>query len=158
MDPRSSASSAPWSEVLRACAANELHPCVFGMSVRLGTDRLEPRDVRLVLESAKRSVDLDPVYACPCGAFALGTRNAVLVEDIATSTGAAKMTAALAIAMKQARVELNTASEPHLRTVAAELHANLLRRLCIHATRWNLPPYATLGRTRARPAECWHRG
>jgi hypothetical protein len=127
------------------------------MHLRLGTNRLEPRTVLLVLTSGRRSVDFDPVYVCPCGGFVLGTREAIVIDDVSTATGATKFVDVLVAAMRGVRAELSGATDPHLRTIAAELHASVLRQLCIHATRWNLPPYALLGRTRARPAECWHR-
>lgn len=147
----------PWNEVLRACATGDLNQCAFGMRLRLVTDRHEPRTVGLVLSSGRRSVDLNPVYVCTCGAFALGTRSAVAIDDVSTANGATRFVDVLISAMKQVRAELAPAAEPHLRTIGAELHGGLLRKLAIHATRWNLPPYALLGRTRARPAECWHR-
>jgi hypothetical protein len=112
--------------------------------------------VGLVLSSGRRSVDLEPVYVCPCGGFALGRREAISIADVSTVTGAGKFSDVVVAAMRLVRVELVGASEPQLRTIAAELHGGLLRQLCIHATRWNLPPYALLGRTRARPAECCH--
>jgi hypothetical protein len=76
--------------VLRACASGDLHPSVFGVRVRLVTDRLEPRVVGLVLQSEKRSVDLEPAYVCSCGAFALAGEGAVTVDDLATTTGAVR--------------------------------------------------------------------
>jgi hypothetical protein len=121
------------------------------------TDRLEPRTVGLVLESGKRSVDLEAAYICPCGAFSLGHEGAVTIDDLATATGAVRFIDLATIALRGLRSELQAAADPHLRTVATELHGDLQRRLAVHATRWNLPPYATLGRTRARPAKCWHR-
>lgn len=147
----------PWNEVLRACASGDLNQCAFGMRLRLTTDRHEPRTVGLVLSSGRRSLDLDPVYVCTCGGFVLGARSAVAIDDVSTANGATRFVDVLLVAMRQVRPELATAADPHLRTIGAELHASLLRRLAIHATRWNLPPYALLGRTRARPAECWHR-
>lgn len=147
----------PWNEVLRACATGELNQSAFGMRLRLTTDRHEPRTVSLVLSSGRRSVDLDPVYVCTCGGFVLGTRNAVAIDDVSTTNGATRFVDVLLVAMRRVRPELATAADPLLRTIGGELHAGLLRKLAIHATRWNLPPYALLGRTRARPAECWHR-
>lgn len=147
----------PWNEVLRACASGDLHQSAVGMRLRLKTDRHEPRTVGVVLISGQRSVDLEPVYVCPCGGLALGPRDAIAIDDVSTVTGAAKLVDVLVVAMRQARAELTNAADPLLRTIASELHAGLLRQLCIHATRWNLPPYALLGKTRARPAECWHR-
>ena len=87
----------------------------------------------------------------------LGTREAIAIDDVSTATGATKFVDVLVAAVRRVRTELAVAADPHLRTIASELHANVLRQLCIHSTRWNLPPYALLGRTRARPAECWHR-
>lgn len=146
----------PWNEVLRACATGDLNQCAFGMRLRLTTDRHEPRTVGLVLSSGRRSVDLDPVYVCTCGALVLGTRSAVAIDDVSTMNGGARLVDVLLVAMRHVRPELASAADPHLRTIGAELHAGLLRKLAVHATRWNLPPYALLGRTRARPAECWH--
>lgn len=157
MHSRACPPNPPWNEVLRACASGDLHQCAFGMRLRLRTDRLEPRTVGLVLTSGQRSADLEPVYVCPCGGFALGGRDAVTIDDVSTVTGATKFVDVVVATMRQLRSELTGATEPHLRTIATELHAGLLRQLCIHATRWNLPPYALLGRTRARPAECRHR-
>lgn len=79
------------------------------------------------------------------------------IDDISTVTGVTKFIDILVGTMREARPELLSASDSHLRTIAAEIHATTLRQLCIHATRWNLPPYALLGKTRARPADCWHR-
>ena len=155
--PRSSSPTPPWSEVLRACRDGELDPFVFGARIRLVTNRLEPRTIGLVLESGKRSADLLPAYVCECGAFALGHEGGVSIEDLATATGAVRFVDVVLAALRQLRPELKPASDAHLRTVGAEIHADLMRRLCVHATRWNLPPYALLGKTRARPAKCWHR-
>jgi len=129
---------------------------VLGVRIAFITDRHEPRTVRLVLESGKRSFDLPPVYVCPCGALALGGDGTMQVDDLATTTGAAYFVDLLVGALRSVRPELTTAAEAHLRTVATELHADTVRRLGVHATRWNLPPYALLGRARARPAKCWH--
>jgi len=108
--------------------------------------------VGLVLSSGQRSADLESVYVCPCGGFALGGRDAITIDDVSTVTGTTKFVDVVVAAMRQVRSELTGATDPHLRTIATDLHAGLLRQLCIHATRWNLPPYALLGRTRARPA------
>lgn len=157
MHPRPCPTNPPWNEVLRACASGEIHQCAFGLQLRLTTDRHEPRTVGLVLSSGRRSVELGSIYVCTCGGFVLGARSAAAIDDVSTANGATKFVEALLVAMRQVRPELASAADPHLRTVAAELHAGALRKLAIHATRWNLPPYALLGRTRARPAECWHR-
>jgi hypothetical protein len=154
---RSNSPTPPWNEVLRACQVGDLDPCVFGAHIRLVTDRLEPRTVGLVLESGKRSADLAPTYVCTCGAIVLGGEGAIVIEDLATVTGAVRFVDVVLAALRQLRSELRPASEAQLRTVGSEIHADLMRRLCVHATRWNLPPYALLGKTRARPAKCWHR-
>jgi|HubBroStandDraft_1064217.scaffolds.fasta_scaffold151553_2 hypothetical protein len=148
---------APWNEVLRACVAGDLHWCVFGMHVCLKRDRHEPRNVGLVLNSGRRSLDIQPVYICSCGAFVLGEPSARIIDDISTETGAAVGVDSLAGSMRQLRVELAQVPAPLLRTVAMEIHVDLVRQLAVHATRWNIPPYAVLGRTRARPARCVHR-
>jgi len=153
MHPIASPVGAPWNEVLRACAAGDLDPCVFGMRVSLHRDRHETRNVGLVLTSGPRSHDLEPAYVCPCGAFALGEPGSLLIEDISTATGADGLVGS----MRKLRVELAPAPASVLRTVAVEIHADLVRRLAVHATRWNIPPFALLGRTRARPAPCVHR-
>ena len=157
MYPAISATVPPWNEVLRACTTGELNPCAFGMRVCLRRDRHEPRTVGLILNSGKRSSDLEPVYVCPCGAFALGDPGSLVIDDISTTTGAATCVDRLAVSMLQLRVELASAPSPVLRTVAVEIHADLVRQLAVHATRWNIPPFALLGRTRARPAQCVHR-
>lgn len=157
MHPAASVAGAPWNEVLRACSSGELHPCVFGMRVCLRRDRHEPRNLGLALNSGRRSVDLKPVYVCTCGAFVLGEPGTIVIDDISTITGAATCVDGLVGSMREVRVELKDAPTAALRTVAVEVHADLVRQIAIHSTRWNLPPYATLGRTRARPATCVHR-
>lgn len=157
MHSRPAPSAAPWNEVLRACASAELHACIFSMHVKITCHRLEPREVSVVLVSGQRSLDLEPVYACPCGGFAQGRSGSITVADISTATGAATFVDGLAEIMKTLRVELQGAASLHLRAMATVLHGDLLRQLAIHASRWNLPPYAHLGKTRARPAPCWHR-
>jgi hypothetical protein len=97
-----------------------------------------------------------PVHVCLCGAFTLGQEGAITVADLATATGAIKFVDLVTAALRTLRVELQPAADAHLRTVATELHGDLVCRLAVHATRWNLPPYARLGRTRARPTKCWH--
>lgn len=154
MHPR--ANPPPWNEVLRACASRELNPCAFGAHVDLVTDRLEPRTVALILRSGEHSLDLTPAYACPCGAMVLGREGAAIIDDLATATGAASHVEMLVVALRSLRRELAQASDAVLRTVATEMHAALVCKLCVHVTRWNLPPYDSLGRTRARPAKCWH--
>ena len=114
------------------------------MRLRLRTHRLEPRTVGLVLSSGQRSADLESVYVCPCGGFALGGRDAITIDDVSTVTGTTKFVDVVVAAMRQVRSELTGPTDPHLRTIATDLHAGLLRQLCIHATRWNLPPYAAL--------------
>lgn len=147
----------PWNEILRACAAGELHQSAFGLRVMLTTQRLEPRNVAVVISSGRRSTSLGPVYICPCGAFAFGEREALVVDDFLTANGATKLLDVLLVGIRQLRPELADAATPHLRTIGAELHAQIVMAVAVHATRWNLPPYALLGRTRARPADCWHR-
>ncbi len=148
----------PWNEVLRAYATGDLHPSSFSTRVVLTTDRFEPRTIALHLEGGKRTVQLLPAFICPCGAIAYGggESSSVIIDDLATSTGASKFIDILVTSMKQLRPELQTALDAHLRTVAGVIHAELMRRLCVQATRWNLPPYAKLGRSRARPAKCCH--
>jgi hypothetical protein len=157
MHPNVSPSGAPWNEVLRASVSGDLHWCVFGMRVCLKRDRHEPRNVGLALNSGRRSLDIQPVYICPCGAFVLGEPSERIIDNISTETGAAVCLDSLAGSMRQLRVELAQVAAPLLRTVAMEIHADLVRQLAVHATRWNIPPFALLGRTRARPAECLHR-
>lgn len=157
MHPKTHPSTPPWNEVLRAAATDQLHQSVFAFRFKLATDRLEPRTVAVLLVSGLRSTEFEPMFICPCGGIAQGRSGQVKIDDVSTSTGAAKFIDSLIGAMRSVRAELKDAADPLLRTVASELHANLLRQLCVHATRWNLPPYARLGRSRARPAECWHR-
>lgn len=157
MYPAISTVGAPWNEVLRSCTTGELDPCAFSMRVCLRRDRHEPRTVGLILNSGRRSVDLEPVYACLCGAFAVGQPGSLVIDDISTATGAATFVDRLVGSMRQLRVELEHAPTPVLRAVAVEIHADLVRQLAVHATRWNIPPFALLGRTRARPAQCVHR-
>lgn len=102
----------PWNEVLRACAAGELNQSAFGIRLRLTTDRHEPRTVGLVLSSGRRSIDLDPMYVCICGAFALGKRGAVAIDDVSTANGATRFVDLLVIAMRQVRPELVKAADP----------------------------------------------
>lgn len=147
----------PWNEVLRACAAGELHQAAFGLRVMLTTHRLEPRNVGVVLSSGRRSTPLGSVYLCPCGAFVLGARESVVVDDFTTANGASRLLDVLLGVIRELRPELTDAANAHLRTIGSELHAQIVLAVAVHATRWNLPPYALLGRTRARPAECWHR-
>jgi hypothetical protein len=127
------------------------------MRVYLRRDRHEPRHLGLVLSSGRRSTDLEPIYICPCGAFALGATEAVAIDDISTATGAARCVDGLVGSMREIRAELANAPTAALRAVAIEIHADLVRQLVVHATRWNIPPFALLGRTRARPARCIHR-
>jgi len=155
--PPNVSSTAPWNEVLRACATGDLHACSFGMRICLRRDRHEPRHVGLVLNSGRRSLDIKPVYVCPCGALVLGEPNERVIDDISTETGAALCVDGLIGSMRQLRAELAAVAASVLRAVAVEIHADLVRQLAVHATRWNIPPYAVLGRTRARPAECVHR-
>jgi hypothetical protein len=157
MPPHPSLPPPPWNEVLRACAAGELHQSAFGFRVVLTTHRLEPRNVGVVLSSGRRSTAVGSVYVCPCGAFVLGERDSVVVDDLATANGASRFLELLLPSIRELRSELAPAAASHLRTIGAELHAQIVLAVAVHATRWNLPPYALLGRTRARPSECWHR-
>lgn len=146
----------PWNEVLRSCASRELPVCAFGAHVDLVVDRHEPRAVGLILRSGERSLDLEPAFVCPCGAMALGRDGVMTIDDLAGTTGAARYVDVLVSSLRTARTELASVTEPLLRTVATGIHAELLCKLAVHATRWNLPPYDSLGRTRAKPTKCWH--
>lgn len=147
----------PWSELLRECAAGNLPPAAFAMKTVLKTDRLEARTVGVTLVGGANSVQLPPVFACPCGLFAVGEPGAApMIDDLASPSGAPKVVDLLVAAMRQLRPELRRAPEALLRTVATNRHAQLVEQLAVHATRWNLPPYASMGRSRARPAKCLH--
>jgi hypothetical protein len=150
-------SNIPWSEVIRACAAGEIHQCAFGMRIILKRDRHEPRNLGLEINSGRRTIDIDPVYVCTCGAFVLGTRDQVIIDDIASITGAANFVDRLVPRMREVREELKESPPNPMHAIAIEIHADLVRQVLIHATRWNLPPFQLLGRTRARPAKCVHR-
>ena len=54
----------------------------------------------LILSSGRRSADLEPVYVCPCGGFALGGRSTVTIDDVSTVTGETKFVDVVVAAMR----------------------------------------------------------
>jgi hypothetical protein len=147
----------PWSELLRACSAGKLNQCLFGMQMKLKARKEDPRTVDLMLLSGNESLHLPSAFVCLCGAFLLGARSEIAIDDLATSTGARRAAELLCGAMRKLRPTLENAPDAMLRTVAGQLHADLVKQLAVHACKWNLPPYSLLGRSHAKPSECWHR-
>lgn len=147
----------PWSEVLRAISDKRISQCCVGMHLKVKVHRLDPRHAEMSLLGGNDSTPLPNAYVCICGAITLGASGAIEVDDIATATGAVRTIELLLRAIRQLRPALAVAPDALLRTVANQIHADMTRQLAIQALKWNLPPYALLGRVRARPAECWHR-
>jgi hypothetical protein len=158
MTSKTPPSTPPWNEVLRACTVLELHRAAFSMTLKLMVDRHEPREVLVTLVSGHQSVALEPVHVCTCSAFVYGRRARVVVDDVSTVTGAARMVDVLVGHMRAVRPELGDAPERLLRPIATTLHGTLVTKVAAEACSWNLPPYAVLGKTRARPEQCWHQG
>ena len=147
----------PWSELLRACSAGRLDQSAFGIHVKLVARKSDPRQVTLALRSGHKTLALPDAYLCPCGAFALGVQDDLKIDDLSTLTGGRRATEVLLDGMRQLRPVLSTAPDAMLRTVGNLLHADMVRQLVVHACKWNLPPFALLGRSRAPAAACWHR-
>jgi hypothetical protein len=148
----------PWAELLRAVAAKRIDQCCVGMKVKLIINRLEPRQAALSLLAGDDSIQLPGGYLCPCGAFVLGAPGQMVVDDITTSTGSVRTVGLLIASMRQIRPALVSAPDALLRTIAVQLYGDMARQLAIQTLKWNLVPYALLGKARARPpAECWHR-